>query len=63
MDKVLVKRKKAGRPTKRVKKEVKVTIRLSRQDHFIVREKATNAGLKMSAYIRKVSIETRILPD
>jgi len=62
MDKVLVKRKKAGRPTKRVKKEVKVTIRLSRQDHFIVREKATNAGLKMSAYIRKVSIETRILP-
>lgn len=62
MNKVLMKRKKAGRPAKEVKKEIKVCIRYSRQDHFIVREKAANSGLKVSAYIRKVSIETRILP-
>jgi len=62
MDKVLVKRKKAGRPVKNIKKEIKVCVRYSRHDHFIVREKAANAGLKLSAYLRKVSIETKVIP-
>jgi hypothetical protein len=62
MDKVPVKRKKAGRPTKDIKKEIKVCIRYSRHDLFIVREKAGNAGLKLSAYLRKVSIETKVIP-
>jgi len=62
MDNVRVKRKKAGRPSKDIKKEIKVCVRYSRHDLFIVREKAANAGLKLSGYLRKVSIETRIMP-
>jgi predicted DNA binding CopG/RHH family protein len=62
MDNVRVKRKKAGRPVKNIKKEIKVCVRYSRHDHFIVREKAANAGLRLSAYLRKVSIEVKIIP-
>lgn len=62
MDNVRVKGKKAGRPTKDIKKEIKICIRYSRHDLFIVREKAANAGLKLSAYLRKVSMETKVIP-
>lgn len=57
-----VKGKRAGRPAKDIKKEIKVCIRYSRHDLFIVREKAANAGLKLSAYLRKVSMETKVIP-
>jgi hypothetical protein len=62
MDNVRMKRKKAGRPAKAIRKEVKICIRYSRHEHFIVREKAANAGLRLSAYLRKVSLETKIIP-
>ena len=37
--------KKAGRPTKAVKKEIRACVRFTRPEYFIVREKARQAGV------------------
>jgi hypothetical protein len=56
MEPVLTKRKKTGRPAKAVKKEVRASIRLTRPEYFIIKEKAAKAGLTAAAYIRQVAI-------
>jgi len=62
METVRVKRKKAGRPAKAVKKEIRACVRFTRSEYFTIKEKAVKAGLKVSAYIRQVGIHATINP-
>jgi hypothetical protein len=62
METVRNERKKAGRPVKAIKKEVRACVRFSRHEYFIVQEKASQAGLNASEYIRQITVTARILP-
>jgi hypothetical protein len=56
METVSMKRKKAGRPAKAIKKEVRACVRFTRPEYFIIKEKAAKAGRTASAYLRQVAI-------
>lgn len=60
METVRTKKKKAGRRTKNVKREVRAAIRFTKTEYFIVKEKAANAGISVSNYIRRVAINEPI---
>src|SRR3954470_6538493 len=46
--------KRAGRPVKATKKDIRAAVRFSKTEDFIVRQKAAKAGLKVSAYVRQM---------
>ena len=54
--------KKAGRPAKAIKKDIRACVRLTRSEHFIIKQKAAQAGVKPSVYLRQTAINARILP-
>jgi len=62
MEPVKVNRKKAGRPVKTIRKEIRASIRFTRPEYFIVKEKAAQAGLKPSEYMRDIAIYTVVHP-
>lgn len=55
------KQKKAGRPTKAIKKEIRTTVRFTRYEYFIVREKAAQAGVNASVYIRQAAVQAKVI--
>jgi hypothetical protein len=55
------KKKKAGRPTKAVRKEIRACVRLTRTDHFVIKEKAAKAGMTTAAYLREAAIHCPIV--
>jgi uncharacterized protein YmfQ (DUF2313 family) len=57
MDPMKANKKHVGRPVKSIKKEIRAAIRFSKTEYFIIRQKATKAGIKISAYIRQSAIE------
>lgn len=62
METVNKKQKKAGRPVKAIKKEIRACVRFTRHEYFIIREKAVQAGVNASVYIRQTAIQARIIP-
>lgn len=62
METVKEKRKAAGRPTKVVKKEIRTAVRFTKVEYFIIRQKASRAGIKPSAFIRQIAIEGAVAP-
>ena len=56
------KRKKPGRPFKTIRKEIRACVRLSQAEHFIIKQKAATAGIKISEYLRKAAFNVRIVP-
>ena len=54
-------RKKGGRPAKTIKREIRAAVRFSNYEYYIVKEKAREAGLTPSAYIRQAAIKAKIL--
>ena len=56
------KKKKAGRPAKNIKKEINASVRFSRVEYFIVKERAASCGFSVSNYIRRASIYSTITP-
>jgi hypothetical protein len=60
MEAVRTKKKKAGRPKKNIKKEVRTAIRFTKPEHFIVKEKAKSAGIKVSDFVRRAAINAEI---
>jgi hypothetical protein len=54
--------KKAGRPAKNSKKEIRKTIRFSKAEYFIVKEKAAKVGKSVSEHIRQASINATMKP-
>lgn len=67
METVRKTKKKAGRPVKSVKRDIRAAVRFSKSEHFIVKEKASKAGLKISEYIRQTAIyaavKARLTPE
>ncbi len=62
METVQVKKKKAGRPAKTIKKEIRACVRFTRYEYFIIKEKAAEAGVNASVYIRQTAINGKIIP-
>ena len=62
METVSKKQKKAGRPAKTIKKEIRACVRLTQYEYFIIKEKASNAGVNASVYIRQTAIQAKVLP-
>ena len=60
METVSTKKKKAGRPAKLIKKEIRACIRFSKSEYFIIKEKAAKAGANASEYIRQVCINGHV---
>ena len=61
MNVVSKKRKKPGRPFKTIRKEIRACVRLSQAEHFIIKEKAAKAGLKISEYLRNAAFNARVI--
>lgn len=61
METVSKKQKKAGRPNKAIKKEIRACVRFTRHEYFIVREKAVQTGVNASEYIRQTAIRAKII--
>ena len=53
--------KKAGRPAQAIKKEVRACVRFTQHEYFIVQEKATQAGVNASVYMRQTAIQGKII--
>ena len=53
-------KKKAGRPAKNVKKEIRACIRFTKVEYFIVQDKAEKAALTAAAYIRESAIHALV---
>src|SRR5665213_861627 len=62
METVSKKLKKAGRPVKAIKMEIRACVRFTKYEYYIVREKAAQAGLNASVYIRHTSIQGKTKP-
>ena len=62
MEKVRSPKKKAGRPAKMIKREIRACVRFTKTEYFIIRQKASKAGIKASAYIRQVAINGAVMP-
>lgn len=56
MESETLRKKKAGRPRKSVRKEVRACVRYSKAEYFVIGEKASKAGLTASEYIRRITI-------
>ncbi|HMC87873.1 MAG TPA: plasmid mobilization relaxosome protein MobC [Chitinophagaceae bacterium] len=54
-------KKKTGRPIKSIKKEIRAGVRLTQYEYFIIKEKAKQAGMNLSGYIRQTAIHAKLL--
>lgn len=61
MEKVRSPKKKAGRPAKMIKREIRACVRFTKTEYFIIRQKASKAGIKASAYIRQIAINEVVM--
>ncbi len=62
METVNKKQKKAGRPKKQIKKEIRACVRFTKIEYFIIKQKAAQAGVNASVYIRQTAIQSKIIP-
>lgn len=53
--------KKARRLLQAEKKEVRIGVSFTRAENFVLREKADCFGLKLSQYIRQVTLSTQVI--
>lgn len=53
-------KKTGGRPKKAIKRQSATGVRFTKSEYFIVRQKASKAGLKLSNYIRKMAIDGEV---
>ncbi len=52
---------KNGRPKKAVRKEIIRSIRFSKTEYFIVKQNASRSGLKITAYVRQMALQGKII--
>ena len=62
METVSKKRKKAGRPVKAIKMEIRACVRFTKYEYYIVREKASQAGLNASGESRQTARHGKTKP-
>lgn len=61
METVNKKQKRAGRPVKAIKKEIRACVRLTHYEYFIIKEKARQAGINASVYMRQTAIHAKLI--
>lgn len=61
MEKVRSHKKLPGRPAKFIKREIRASVRFTKTEYFIIRQKASKAGIKASAYIRQIAINGAVM--
>src|ERR1700677_3401728 len=60
METVRMKKKKGGRPTKKLKRELRITARFSKLEHYILQQKAGKAGINVSEFLRQAAITAKV---
>ena len=60
METVRTKRKRSGRPEKDIKREVRACVRFSHYEYYILKEKARQAGVNVSEYLRQTAIQAKV---
>ncbi|WP_147202769.1 plasmid mobilization protein [Segetibacter aerophilus] len=50
-----------GRPKQSIKKDTVTGVRLSKLEHFVVKQKASKAGLGISVYIREMALNGQVV--
>ena len=48
---------KGGRPKKVIKREAATGVRFTKSEYFIVKQKASKAGMKITVYVRTMAVE------
>ena len=61
METVRMKKKKGGRPTKKLKRELRITARFSKLEHYILQQKAGKAGINVSEFLRQAAITAKVI--
>ena len=60
MEAVQKKKRKGGRPAKKIKMEIRACVRFSKYEYFVIKEKASKTGLSASAYLREIAINGQV---
>ncbi len=60
METVRENKRQAGRPAQTIKKEIRASVRFSKLEYYVIRQKAARASIKASAYIREVAINGQV---
>lgn len=60
METVRMKKKKGGRPPKKLKRELRVTVRFSQLEHYILQQKSGKAGIYVSEFLRQAAITCKV---
>ncbi|MHA4809911.1 plasmid mobilization protein [Flavitalea flava] len=60
METVRMKKKKGGRPPKKLKRELRITARFSKLEHYILQQKAGKAGINVSEFLRQAAITCKV---
>ena len=60
METVRLKKKKGGRPTKKLKRELRVTVRFSKLEHYILQQKSGKAEINISEFLRQAAITAKV---
>lgn len=55
------KRNSGGRPKKVVKRESATGIRFTKSEYFIIKQKASKAGIRITTYIRQMALEGNVI--
>lgn len=53
-------KRKGGRPEKAIKREAATGVRFTKSEYFLVKNKASKAGLRITQYIREMAIEGQV---
>ncbi|HEY1872556.1 MAG TPA: hypothetical protein VGG71_15945 [Chitinophagaceae bacterium] len=61
MQQEIEKERKGGRPKKNIIRDRTTGIRFTKTEYFIIQQKAKEAGLKMTVYIRQSAIKAKII--
>jgi len=56
MERAIEKKKKTGRPVKKIKKDVRAAVRFTVTDYFFIKAKAASAGIKPAEFIRLAAL-------
>ena len=54
-------RNKGGRPIKKIKRESHIRVRLTSSEHFLISEKSTKAGMRISDWFRRSALRSKVL--
>src|SRR5260221_3040430 len=60
METVRMKKKKGGRPTKKLTRELRITARFSNLEHYIFQQKAGKAEINVSEFLRQAAITGKV---